>query len=263
MRNGHLMASRRISSSQSFDGKIFEPLDDSWRTVGEIRRLLGGGEAFDVAMALDRLWKAGRIEKDDAHIIVGAGRKGGGGKLSLSQMQAEAGSRRNARPPRQIELVSLPNSDALREETLRVLDHILKFMTLGTVIVGSIAIYAALHTNNRRLGADIFLRYSDRISDLRRHLPITAFFERDAFGKTEITPQERRAAHEIIYSIFELYELKVHGFLPSAIWKIREPDIERLLSLPLFRQELTALQDRFVRHPRFAVWLEKIRRRET
>jgi len=40
----------------------------------------------------------------------------------------------------------------------------------------------------------------------------------------EIAPEERRAAHEVIYSIFELYELKVHGFLPSAIWKIREPD---------------------------------------
>jgi hypothetical protein len=156
--------------------------------------------------------------------------------------------------------VSLRNFDALREERLRVLDHILKFMTLGTVIVGSIAIYTAPHTNNRRLGADIFLRYSDRISDLRRHLPITAFFERDSSG--EVTPEERRAAHEIIYSIFEFYELKVHGFLPPAIWKIREPDIEKLLSLPLFRQELAALQDRFVRHPRFAMWLEEIRQSE-
>jgi hypothetical protein len=73
--------------------------------------------------------------------------------------------------------VSLRNSHTRREERLRVLDHILKFMTLGTVIVGSIAICTALHTNNRRLGADIFLRYSDRISDLRRHLPITAFFQ--------------------------------------------------------------------------------------
>jgi len=164
--------------------------------------------------------------------------------------------------PRQIGLVSLRNSHTRREERLRVLDHILKFMTLGTVIVGSIAICTALHTNNRRLGADIFLRYSDRISDLRRHLPITAFFERDASSNTEITPEERRAAHEIIYSIFELYELKVHGFLPLAIWKIREPDIEKLLSLPLFRQELAALQDRFVRHPRFAMWLEKIRQSE-
>lgn len=141
-----------------------------------------------------------------------------------------------------------------------MLDHILKFMTLGTVIVGSIAIYTALHTNNRRLGADIFLRYSDRISDLRRKLPIAAFVEPDVPGDVEFTQEERRAAHEIIYSIFELYELKVHGFLPSAVWKIREPDIERLLSLALFRQELPTLQDRFVRHPRFAAWVEKVRR---
>jgi len=81
IRNGHPMRSRRTSTSRSFDEKIFELLDGSWRTVGEIRRLLGGGEALVVAMALDRLWKAGRIEKDDGHILVGAGRKGGGGAL--------------------------------------------------------------------------------------------------------------------------------------------------------------------------------------
>jgi hypothetical protein len=143
---------------------------------------------------------------------------------------------------------------------MQVLDHILRFMTLGTVIVGSIAIYAALHTNNRRVGADIFLKYSDRISDLRRNLPIAAFVERDAPCNLDMTPEERRAAHEIIYSIYELYELKVHGFLPSAIWKIREPDIERTLSLPSFRQELAALEGRFTRHPRFASWLEQLRR---
>jgi hypothetical protein len=139
---------------------------------------------------------------------------------------------------------------------MQVLDHILRFMTLGTVIVGSIAIYAALHTNNRRVGADIFLKYSD----LRRNLPIAAFVERDAPCNLDMTPEERRAAHEIIYSIYELYELKVHGFLPSAIWKIREPDIERTLSLPSFRQELAALEGRFTRHPRFASWLEQLRR---
>ena len=143
--------------------------------------------------------------------------------------------------------------------TMPVLDHILRFMTLGTVIVGSIAIYAALHTNNRRLGGDIFLRYSDRISDLRRSLPITAFVELDAPCSLEMTPEERRAAHEIIYSIYELYELKVHGFLPAAIWKIREPDIERTLSLPLFRQELAVLEGRFTRHPHFASWLKQRR----
>jgi hypothetical protein len=143
---------------------------------------------------------------------------------------------------------------------MQVLDHILRFMTLGTVIVGSIAIYAAIYTNNKRLGAEIFLKYSDRISDVRRNLPLTAFDGRDASCNLDMTPEERRAAHEIIYSIFELYELKVHGYLPSAIWKIREPDIERTLSLPIFRQELAALESRFARHPRLASWLEQVRR---
>jgi hypothetical protein len=133
-------------------------------------------------------------------------------------------------------------------------------MTLGTVIVGSIAIYAAVHTNNRRLGADIFLRYSDRISDLRRSLPISAFVEQEVSSNVEKTPEERRAAHEVIYSIFELYELKVYGFLPHAIWKIREPDIEALLSLPFFQHELATFENRFARHPRFARWLDQVRR---
>ena len=141
-----------------------------------------------------------------------------------------------------------------------MLEHIRRFMTLGTVIVGSIAIYAAVHTNNRRLGADIFLRYSDRISDLRRSLPITALVEQVGSSIVEKTPEERRAAHEIIYSIFELYELKVYGFLPHAIWMIREPDIEALLSLPFFQQELAAFEHRFTRHPRFARWLDQVRR---
>jgi hypothetical protein len=155
------------------------------------------------------------------------------------------------------------SSKNLEEGKVTVLDHILKFMTLGTVIVSGIAIYAALHTNNRRLGADIFLRYSDRISDLRRSLPTIAFFESGGPGDVEMTPAERRAAHEVIYSIFELYELKVHGLVPLAIWKIREPDIERLLSLPVFRQELAALQGRIARHPRFARWVEQIRQSTT
>ncbi|WP_156180235.1 hypothetical protein [Bradyrhizobium sp. LTSPM299] len=153
-------------------------------------------------------------------------------------------------------------SRSVEEGETAVLDHILRFMTLGTILVGVIAIYTALHTNNRRLGADIFLRYSDRVSDLRRSLPMTAFFDGSASANLEMTPEERRIVHEVIYSIFELYELKVHGFIPPAIWKIREPDIERVLSLPVFQQELAALQGRFTKHPRFAAWVEQIGRNE-
>ena len=122
-----------------------------------------------------------------------------------------------------------------------MIDHILRFMTLGTVMIGCVAILTALYTNNRRLGADIFLKYSDRISDLRRCLPTAAFLQDSGINVTEMTPDQRRVVHEIIYSIFELFELKVRGFFPSAIWKIRESDVEALLCLPVFRQELKAL----------------------
>jgi hypothetical protein len=141
-----------------------------------------------------------------------------------------------------------------------VLDHILRFMTLGTILVGVIAIYTALHTNNRRLGADIFLRYSERVSDLRRSLPISVLFGEGDPAAVEMTLEERRTVHEVIYSIFEIYELKVHGFFPPKIWKIREPDIVRVLLLPVFQQELTAMQGRFAKHPRFAAWIEQIGR---
>jgi hypothetical protein len=88
---------------------------------------------------------------------------------------------------------------------------------------------------------------------------MSAFHDGD-HANLEMTPEERRIVHEVIYSIFELYELKVHGFIPTAIWKIREPDIERVLSLPVFRQELVAVQGRFVKHPRFAAWIEQLGR---
>ena len=75
------MTSRQINPAQSLDERIFELLDDTWRTVGDVRRGLGGGTALRVAQALDRLWAVGRIEKDAVPAIDGAGRRGGGGEL--------------------------------------------------------------------------------------------------------------------------------------------------------------------------------------
>jgi hypothetical protein len=75
------MTSRQIRPSQSLDKRIFELLDDTWRTVGDIRRLLGGGSALDVAQALDRLWEVERIEKHAVPAIDSVGRRGGGGEL--------------------------------------------------------------------------------------------------------------------------------------------------------------------------------------
>ena len=99
---------------------------------------------------------------------------------------------------------------------------------------------------------------ADGSSRDRRRLPTAAFRDEGAAGAIELTPEERRIVHGVIFSIFELYELKVHGFVPAGIWKIREPDIERVPLLPVFQQELADVQGRFARHPRFAAWLDQI-----
>jgi hypothetical protein len=55
-----------------------------------------------------------------------------------------------------------------------LLDVILKFITAGSILTGAIAVYIALRNNNRQIGAQIFLAYSDRIHKLRNSLPLDA-----------------------------------------------------------------------------------------
>ena len=64
------MTSGQISS---FDEKVLKLLNDTWSTVGEVRRRLGGGDAFSVAQALERLSKTGRVEKEVTYTIVTRG----------------------------------------------------------------------------------------------------------------------------------------------------------------------------------------------
>jgi hypothetical protein len=92
------MPSKPTRSSQSLDDKILEILDDSWRTVGEIRRLLGAGEALDIANSLDRLWEAQRIEKGAINTIVSSGRRGGGGKLRFLKFRRKQDTKNVSSP---------------------------------------------------------------------------------------------------------------------------------------------------------------------
>jgi mannosyltransferase OCH1-like enzyme len=132
-------------------------------------------------------------------------------------------------------------------------------VTLGSVITGAIAIYTALRSSNKRLGAEIFLRYSDRLSALRLNIPTEVFFDRLSPMARELTLEERRSTHQAIYSIFELYALRRHGFVPATIWQIWEPDIERLLSSPTFLTEFKTMRIEFERHhPDFSRWVAEL-----
>lgn len=137
-----------------------------------------------------------------------------------------------------------------------MLDVILKCVTAGSIVTGVIAVYIALRNNNRQIGAQIFLAYSDRIHRLRNSLPIDAdIYQMPEAITGEAVEQARRAVITSYYLIFEFYSLRRHGYVADAIWSIWEADIARLLSTPAFRQEWPLVRRSFENHRHFSRWV--------
>jgi hypothetical protein len=140
---------------------------------------------------------------------------------------------------------------------MQLLDHILRLVTLGSVVVGATAIYIALRNHSRQLGAQIFLAYTDRLLKLRRMLTIQANVYRVSWAAEEaLTVDERHALLEAFYLVFEFYELRRQRYISTEIWGIWAPDIKRLLCTPIVRREWPGLREEFEIHPKFVAWIE-------
>jgi hypothetical protein len=140
-----------------------------------------------------------------------------------------------------------------------VIDVILKFVTAGSIVTGVIAVYIALRNNNRQIGAQIFLAYSDRIHKLRNSLPLDAdIYQLPEAIKGEAVETARRAVITSYSLIFEFYSLRRHGYIADAIWTIWEDDINRLLSTPAFRQEWPRVRRSFETHRHFSEWVTEL-----
>jgi hypothetical protein len=138
-----------------------------------------------------------------------------------------------------------------------LLDAILKYLALVSVITSATAIYIALLINKRRLGAQIFLTYTDRIFNVRHGLPAESYLNRLGQPKRELTAEERRAVHETLYLIFEFHALRRQGYVARNIWQIVEPDVERLLRSAIVVAEWTSIQEEFEMHPEFVSWVSQ------
>jgi hypothetical protein len=143
-----------------------------------------------------------------------------------------------------------------------LLDVVLKYLAFGSIITSATAIYIAVLNNSRRLGAQIFLTYTDRIFTVRRGLPAESYLNRLHQPKRELTSEERRAVHETVYLIFEFHALRLHGYIATGIWQICEPDIERLLRSTIFSTEWATMQDDFQLHPEFVSWVSQKQQKE-
>lgn len=64
----------------TLDDRLVELVEREWQTAAQLQRLCGG-ETLEVAKALDRLWEAGRIERDAQDIGLGTARRSGGAQL--------------------------------------------------------------------------------------------------------------------------------------------------------------------------------------
>jgi len=129
-----------------------------------------------------------------------------------------------------------------------MIDLLLKFITIGSVLLSGIAIYIGMRNNSRQIGAHIFLSYSDRIRSLR------ATLAEDNYPPHMLL--------ETMYLIFEFYSLRRRGYVSNSIWDIWESDITRFLSTESVRRKWGVLKDRFVSHPHFVGWVNSMRAAE-
>ena len=139
-----------------------------------------------------------------------------------------------------------------------MLDPVIKLVTLGSFIVGATAIYIALRNNNRQLGAQIFLAYTDRIHKLRKTLSMDGeLYRLSLTSRDEFTNEERRALFEVCHLAYEFFALRQHRYVATEIWEIWRPDIERLLRMPAVVREWKKLRPEFENHPEFANWVDR------
>jgi hypothetical protein len=123
-----------------------------------------------------------------------------------------------------------------------MIEHLLSFVTLGSVCIAGIATYITVRNNNRQLGAQIFLAYSDRVREIRQSAVLNT-------GDLEATLSAT-------FLVFELYELRRRGYVSSAIWSIWDRDIGDLLRTQKFQAQWTTLKDRLRNHVHFVDWVD-------
>jgi len=124
-----------------------------------------------------------------------------------------------------------------------LLDRILHLVTIGTLLIGAVAVYTAVRGNSRQVAVQIFLAYSDRVRQVRR-----ATFN-------DLTRPD--ALLEATYLIFEFYSLRRRGYIPNPIWQIWESDMTELLNTAAFLELWPKICHRFDHHPHFLTWVEE------
>ena len=120
-------------------------------------------------------------------------------------------------------------------------EHLVNYVTLGSVCVAALAAYIAVRNNSRQLGAQIFLAYSNRVREIR--------------GAIALNAENFEANLSATFLIFELFELKQRGYVEHRIWTIWDQDILELLRRDDFRAHWPKIKPRLLHHTHFVNWV--------
>jgi hypothetical protein len=123
-----------------------------------------------------------------------------------------------------------------------MIEHLLSFVTVVSVCIAGTATYITVRNNNRQLGAQIFLAYSNRVREIRQAAVLNT-------PNLEVTLSAT-------FLIFELYELRRRGYVSSAIWSIWDRDIGDLLRTDHFKAQWDTLRVRLRNHVHFVDWVD-------
>jgi hypothetical protein len=122
-----------------------------------------------------------------------------------------------------------------------MIEHLVNYVTLGSVCVAALAAYIAVRNNSRQLGAQIFLAYSNRVREIR--------------GKIALDAENFEANLSATFLIFELFELKRRGYVENRIWTIWDQDISELIRREDFRAHWPRIKPRLLHHTHFVDWV--------
>jgi hypothetical protein len=123
-----------------------------------------------------------------------------------------------------------------------MLEHLLSFVTVGSVCIAALATYITVRNNNRQLGAQIFLAYSNRVREIRQ--------------SAVLNTHDLEVTLSATFLIFELYELRRRGYVSKAIWTIWDRDIGDLLRTDNFKAQWETLSIRLRNHVHFVDWVD-------
>jgi hypothetical protein len=130
-------------------------------------------------------------------------------------------------------------------------------MATGSVFVGAIAVYIAIHNSSRQLNTQIYLAYSDRLQSIRRYMRADLMSASSADSDPSDGQKIPPGALETLHIIYELFELRVQGYVRTSIWNVWCRDFDRFLNAPKIRQGRDQIRQEFQGHLRFITWVEQ------